>query len=281
MSVTYTTAAQRDSHRVWRETRHGWPEPLLVVTSAVAALAIVLACTGRLRALDESEAAGGRVVNLSTVRGADELEPALGAAFTNSNDRRFAAVELFRFVSADGGERRALPNVGAISRATVSTRAVRNAKGLQAFAERLRASQGALPRAIPDSIPLFTSTDISRLKPYLTVRTRDQFRRQAWMFGALYILGFHAVALLWRRRRVRTDLLLLTTVHLLTAVGFAVLLSRPDPLRDNLLFVRYAETIALGLASSAHGAWRKPGQIGTPRGLPNQPPAPAQPVRLS
>jgi cell division protein FtsW (lipid II flippase) len=251
MSVTYTTAAQRDSDRVWRKTRHGWPEPLLVVTSAVAALAIVLACTGRLRALDESDVAGGRVVNLSTVRGADELEPALGAAFTNPSDRRFAAVELFRFVSADGGERRVLPNVGAISRATVSTRAIRNAKGLQAFAERLRVSQGALPRAIPDSIPLFTSTDISRLKPYLTVRTRDEFRRQAWMFAALYIVGFHAVALLWRRRRVRTDLLLLTTVHLLTAVGFAVLLSRPDPLRDNLLFVRYAETIALGLALMA------------------------------
>ncbi len=250
MSVTYTTAADRDAHRLWRETRHGWPAPLLAVTSAVAALAIVLACTGRLRAFDESEA-GGRVVNLNTVRGAHELEPALAAAFENPNDRRFAAVQLFRFVSGDGSERRALPNVGAISRATVSTRAVRDAKGLQAFAEHVRTRQGALPLSIPLSLPLLTPSDISKVKPFLTVRTHDEFRRKVWSFGALYVIGFHAVALLWRRRRVRTDLLLLTTVHLLTAIGFAVLLSRPDPLRDNLLFVRYAETVAFGLALMA------------------------------
>jgi cell division protein FtsW (lipid II flippase) len=243
MSLTYTTAAERDTHRLWRDARHGWPEPLLVATSCVAALAILLSCIGRLRAFDESETGSGRVVNVNTVRGADELEPALGAAFANPNDRRFAARELFRFMSSDASDRRELPNVGAISRATVSARAVRDAKGLRAFAERLQAGQ--------NTFPLFTSRDISRLKPLLSVRTRDEFRRQVWTFGALYILGFHAVALLWRRRRVRTDLLLLTTVHLLTAIGFAVLLSRPDPLRDNLLFVRYAETIALGLALMA------------------------------
>ena len=104
MSVTYTTAAERDTHRLWRDARRGWPEPLLAVTSCVAALAIVLACIGRLRAFDESEVggAGARVVNLNTVRDAAVLEPALGAAFANANDRRFAAVELFRFLSGDG-----------------------------------------------------------------------------------------------------------------------------------------------------------------------------------
>jgi cell division protein FtsW (lipid II flippase) len=243
MSLTYTTAAERDTHRLWRDARHGWPEPLLVVTSCVAALAIALACFGRLRAFDESEPDSRRVVNLNTVRGADELEPVLGAVFANLSDRRFAARELFRFMAGDGSDRRALPNVGAISRASVNARAVRDAKGLRAFAERVHADESTLP--------LFTSTDISKLKPFLSVRTRDEFQRQVWTFGALYVVGFHAVALLWRRRRVRTDLLLLTTVHLLTAVGFAVLLSRPDPLRDNLLFVRYAQTIAFGLVLMA------------------------------
>ena len=252
MSVTYTTAAERDTHRLWRDARRGWPEPLLAVTSCVAALAIVLACIGRLRAFDESEVggAGARVVNLNTVRDAAVLEPALGAAFANANDRRFAAVELFRFLNGEGSERRSLPNVGAVSRAMVSTAAVRDARHLQAFAERVRPAQGARV-ALPESIPLFTSADISKLKPFLIVRTRDEFQRQAWLFAALYVLGFHAVALLWQRRRIRTDLLLLATAHLLTAIGFAVLLSRPDPLRDSLLFVRYAETIVLGLAIMA------------------------------
>ena len=70
MSVTYTTAAERDNARLWREARHGWPPPLLTVTSCVAVLAIALACVGRLRALDESQLAGGPVVNLNTVRDA-------------------------------------------------------------------------------------------------------------------------------------------------------------------------------------------------------------------
>jgi hypothetical protein len=41
---------------------------------------------------------------------------------------------------------------------------------------------------------------------------------------------------------------LLATAHVLTGIGFAVLLSRPDPLRDSLLFVRYAETTIAGVA---------------------------------
>jgi cell division protein FtsW (lipid II flippase) len=57
--------------------------------------------------------------------------------------------------------------------------------------------------------------------------------------------------LLWRWRGVRGDKLLLAAVHLLTGVGFAVLVSRPDPLRDTLLFARYAEAMALGLAVMA------------------------------
>ncbi len=71
------------------------------------------------------------------------------------------------------------------------------------------------------------------------------------------MLGFHPSRLFWRRRGVRTDLLLLAAAHLLTAIGFAVLLSRPDPLRDSLLFVRYAETIALGLASDGGAVARR------------------------
>jgi cell division protein FtsW (lipid II flippase) len=128
----------------------------------------------------------------------------------------------------------------------VSTKTIRDSKNLQMFAGRLRDGQGGA--AADERITLFTPTQISTLKPSLHVRTRDEFKNLIWLFGGLYVLGFHAVAMIWRRRGVRTDPLLLATAHLLTAIGFAVLLSRPDPLRDNLLFVRYAETVTLGLA---------------------------------
>ena len=50
-------------------------------------------------------------------------------------------------------------------------------------------------------------------------------------------------------RGVRGDMPLLAAAHLLTAIGFALLVSRADPLRDNVLFVRYTLGVVLGLAA--------------------------------
>ena len=246
MSVTYTTAADRDRRRHDRAFWPAAPEPLLMAASLVAVLAITLACTGRLRVLDNHARNTSAIVNLNTVPDAAALEPALANLYSNPADRRFAATELFRGLNGNGGERSLLPNVGAISRVTISTTAVQQTKHLESFAERVSATRAG-PAPQPARMPLFTVADLAKLKPYLTVRTRDEFRQSVWLFAGLYLAGFHAVALLWSRRRVRGDRLLLATVHLLTGIGFAVLLSRPDPLRDSLLFVRYSETIALGL----------------------------------
>jgi hypothetical protein len=86
------------------------------------------------------------------------------------------------------------------------------------------------------------------MKPLFTVRTTDEFRRQVVLFGCLYILAFQAAMLVWRLRGIRTDPLLVAVAHLLTAIGFAVLLSRADPLRDSLTFVRFAEGTVAGVA---------------------------------
>jgi cell division protein FtsW (lipid II flippase) len=247
MSVTYTTAAQRDAHRARARVSYTLPDPLLAATSFVAALAIALATAGRLRAFDAGER-GRQVVNVNAVSDPGALEPALANLFPNAHDRRFAATELFRFLGSDGAQRRTLPNVGAIARATVSTKSIRDARNLEVFAERLRsADDGARPADVDDRVALFTSADVSNLKPWLSVRTRDEFRSSVWFFAVLYVVAFQTAAFLLRRRRVPTDSLLLVTAHLLTAIGFAVLLSRPDPLRDTLLFERYAETIVVGL----------------------------------
>src|SRR5206468_12672657 len=58
---------------------------------------------------------------------------------------------------------------------------------------------------------------------------------------------FQLVALVWRMRAVDGDRLLLAAAHLITGLGFVILLSRPDPLRDVPLFVRYSEGAAVGL----------------------------------
>ncbi len=257
MTVTYTSAAERDvRRRRQRISRFDLSGLLLAVTSTVAVFGIALAYVGRLRAFDMSENTrpAAHIVNLNTIADPRQLDSVLGTVFANAYDRGFAARELFRFLVDDRGGRHTLANVGGIARANVRVDAVERSQRLDAFAERLRAvrenaaNAGIVP---PESMPLFTAADLAMMKPLLIVRTREMFRRHVLVFSVLYVLGLHFVALVWRRRGIHGDPLLLAAAHLLTAIGFSILLSRPDPLRDIPLFVRFAEVTLLGLALMA------------------------------
>ncbi len=213
MTATYIAATDRGTGR----TRH-WTDRidltacLLVATSCVAVLAIALAYVGRTTVLaGASRVAAADPVNLNTVAGAKPLEAAMGTVLVDADERRLTAERLFQFLGEQRQRSRALPNVGAIA-------------------------------------PLVSPADFARLKPLFTVRTADEFRRQVVLFTCLYILAFHAAMLVWRWRRIRADPLLVGVAHLLTAIGFAVLVSRADPLRDSLTFVRFAEGAAAGVA---------------------------------
>src|SRR5262249_49775855 len=77
---------------------------------------------------------------------------------------------------------------------------------------------------------------------------RAQFRGDVLWWSLLYIAGFQLVALTWRLRRIDGDRLLLAIAHLITGIGFVMLLSRSDPLRDIPLFIRQTEGVLAGLA---------------------------------
>jgi cell division protein FtsW (lipid II flippase) len=219
MSRTYTSASDRE---------RGWAADgaahlhighfLLAVTSILAMFVIGLAYGGRISRSSQQPVS---LVNLNSVTDSKELEPMLERLFANPTDRRFAAQGLFEFILSVRKAGASLPNVGAVLRATHTA--------------------GGIER------PLFTTADLATLKPSLVVRTRETFERLTLFWSALYLISFWAVALLWRLRRMRGDCLLLAAAHLLTAIGFAALLSRPDPLRDTVLFVRYAQGAIVGL----------------------------------
>jgi cell division protein FtsW (lipid II flippase) len=219
MALTYTSSRQRDRASRMRRPELDRIDLLFVLTSMAAALIIFMAYSGKVRA-SQLDAAPATLVNLNTAGDADALLAPMAAAFDNDAARRAAARELFRFLVADDGTRRVVPNVGAITRA------------------RTRANPG---------VPVFDGASLSALKPLVVVRNADAFRRQVLIFGGLYLAAFLLVAIVWRLARVDGDRVTLAAVHALTAIGFAVLLSRPDPLRDTLLFVRYAETVVAGL----------------------------------
>ena len=82
---------------------------------------------------------------------------------------------------------------------------------------------------------VLTSAQVARLKPNVVVRERSDVRRSLIVWATLYLLAFHAVVFLWRWRGTPGDRVLLIATHLLTAIGFAAMLGRPDPLRDVLL----------------------------------------------
>ena len=213
MTATYTAAVDRDAQQTGR--RPGFIDmsvASIVATSCVAILAISLAYVGRMSAFDSSRpAAAAALVNLNTAPDANAIAAAMEPVVPNANDRRLAAERIFRFLDGERQQARALPNVGAIA-------------------------------------PLFSPADFAKLKPLFSVRTTEEFRRQVALFACIYLVAFQAATVLWRLRRMRIDPLLFAVAHLITAIGFAVLLSRGDPLRDSLTFVRFAESTAAGVA---------------------------------
>src|SRR5262245_19232800 len=224
MSRTYTSASDREFR--WAADRAAHVHIghfLLAMTSLVAMLLIGLAYAGRTSTsgLTGSSQRPVLFTNLNTVSDSKELEPSLEHLIANPTDRRFAAQSLFDFILSVRKAGVSLPNVGAILKSRVTTDGIEH--------------------------PLFTNADLATLKPSIVVRTPETFARLTLIWSALYLASFWAVPLLWRLRGMRGDCLLLAAAHLLTAIGFAALLSRPDPLRDTVLFVRYALAVSAGL----------------------------------
>jgi cell division protein FtsW (lipid II flippase) len=248
VAVTYTRAAERERNMVralgWRP---GAGDLALVAASVAAVTLIAAAYFGRATlAGREWSARETPAINLNTVADAAALEPALAAAFESPVDRQFAARELFGYLARADGGRRVLPNVGAIAWADVPLAAIERNPRLVRYTERLRAARERAATARvdpPRSLPLLTGAEIADVKPSLVVRTTGQFRGAVALWAVLYIAAFHAVSLIWRLRGVGGDRVLLAGAHLLTAIGFAAMIGRADPLQDTMLFVRFAQGV--------------------------------------
>ncbi|HET8549199.1 MAG TPA: FtsW/RodA/SpoVE family cell cycle protein, partial [Bryobacteraceae bacterium] len=106
-------------------------------------------------------------------------------------------------------------------------------------------SRGGLPSV---GVLAKSGIPVSRVKPFLIVRTRTEYVRQAAYWLALYFAAFWTVHLLWRWRRFRGDPWLLPVVHVLTGFGLALALTLRDPLRDTLEFSKFSWGAALGCA---------------------------------
>src|SRR5204862_1327775 len=98
-------------------------------------------------------------------------------------------------------------------------------------------------------VSLLSPTELAQLKPRVAVRGLRDFRSQLFWWLAAFVIAFHAAGLLawWILRKV--DGVLLGIAHLLAGVGFAVMVSVRDPVRDTLVFLPFAQGVIVGLAA--------------------------------
>jgi cell division protein FtsW (lipid II flippase) len=256
MGVTFTSAVERrELTRASTLQYLSTSELSLIAVSVLSVLMLVLTCLGRFGALASAEPdVRGALVNLNGAVNPARLDLALTPILETAADRKLAARELSTFLGQEGGTRRVLPNVGALARVRIPAAAIDAAPSAVAYRERLRTERERAASASlspPTSVSLFTAGELAAIKPALIVRDRAAFFRSLLLWATLYVAAFHAVSLLWRSRRIRGDRVLLSAAHLLTAIGFVAMVGRPDPLRDLLLFARYAQGIIAGLAVAA------------------------------
>jgi cell division protein FtsW (lipid II flippase) len=251
MAVTLTTASQRDRARATRWVSASPIDPVLPATSLIALVLVSMTYAAAMRVPRGVGGSAQPVVNLNTVTEVKALDTALAAALPGEPDRQLAAGELLAFLMDGGdGQRRSIANIGSLARVRITAAAIDRAPAAAAYRERLadeRARAKAAGREAASSLPLFAASQLTDIKPFLIVRESSAVRRSLLLWTLLYLAGFHAVLVAWRMRGIRGDVVLLAAAHLLTALGFAAMISRPDPLRDTLLFVRYAQGVIVGL----------------------------------
>jgi cell division protein FtsW (lipid II flippase) len=226
VGVTHVTASERDRRSAAAgarrlDARHA----ILAATSLVAVFAIALSVGGR-RAADTWPSGPRQAVppvNLNAIVSSSELLPLLTPVVPEPQARQIAASNLYRFIVSRRERGEALANVGALLDAKLDTTA----------------------RSV------LTRGDLATVKPFAVVRTPDEHRQLVVRWGAIYLAGVWLVVLFWSARGIYGDYHLLAAAHLLTALGFAALLSRQDPLRDTTLFVRHAQLTTVGVIGFA------------------------------
>lgn len=178
----------------------------------------------------DASLASKQLLNLNELGAREDLLPALATLFPQAAERDFVARKIY-YIS--GG----LPNVGAIARIRVTAEEVSHDRGLAAFRARL---------GDRESMPLLTGEQLRSLKPLFIVHRPQAFRSAFYRWTVLFFAAFVLAHVFWTLRRRGGDQWLLPSVLLLSGIGLILMVSLRDPIRDNLLFVDFAQGAVAG-----------------------------------
>lgn len=93
---------------------------------------------------------------------------------------------------------------------------------------------------------LFTGEQFRQLKPLFVVRRPGQFAGAFYRWSLLFFAAFLLVHVFWSIRGFRGDQILLPVTMLLSGAGLILMIALRDPVRDNMLFVDFAQGAVLG-----------------------------------
>ena len=170
----------------------------------------------------------GELVDINSVKSANDLLNTL-FVFNDAGERAYAAERVYTFAIKN----HPLPNAGSLSRIRLQHSDTLNDSRARSIWERETESAKSPPR----SVQLFA---VSKVKPFLVVRTPKEFLRTYIIWGLAYIAAFWVVHIVWRLRRFRGDSTILPALHMLSGMGFILMVSLRDPLRDTLEFRKFA-----------------------------------------
>jgi cell division protein FtsW (lipid II flippase) len=209
----------------------------------------------------------GQVVNLNRMRGATELERLLAPIVAGERERREVAQQVFDHLPPR--DERSLDDVDAVAairlpaaelarRADLDELSARAREALAAGAARDSARAGPSARRPAEQAPqveLLTPAQFRDLRPSLVVRTPGAFFGALFLHALLFFAAFGAMHVLAHARGVRGDPFLLPVAVLLSGLGFVMLVSLRDPLRDPLQFTSFAHGALLGGALFVLASW--------------------------
>lgn len=229
------------------------PEILwLFAASALIAVGLFVVYRAKTAGLDELAAKIEKreLLDLNRVERREALLPALLGVYRVDADRQFAAQKIYDYlcgVDSGSANPRQLSHVGDLGSLRVTVEEIEKSPGLKVFRQRLeeRLKNSANGHEVT-SVPLLINSQIRDLKPLVVARAPGEFKSLFWFWAVCSLLIFYMVYFGWRILNLDGDPWLLPIIHLLSGIGFIVMVSLRDPLRDTLSFRNFAQGMIAG-----------------------------------
>jgi cell division protein FtsW (lipid II flippase) len=257
MPITHSTADQRAAAESKTHKPTGrWAELLgLFAASLLTIAGLLILSTARDAGLQNAaeSIAAGRIVDLTEVVRSETFLARLEAVIPNGDERRFVAGRLAAWLNTPDGSgsprRRSLQSVSVLGSVTVAEGDLPASPRMPSFEERFTERRDQLasnPDALEVRVPLLTASQLSLLRGGFVARGPADYRRSLLRASGMFLLAFYFAHAWLAVKKSAGDPLLLPIIHLLCGFGLVTMASLRDPLRDPMLFTRFAQGVTVG-----------------------------------